>query len=567
MKKIHLIFALALLIFSFACKKEKTGPDCPLVSFQADGLSGNATLAVRLTNNTTGAVSYEWNFGDQSPVSTEKNPQHTFNTHGIFNIRLIAASADGCRDTATVMYSTLPLDVRPVACFSTKGTNGLKVPDLVKFVADCSTGALTYRWDFGDTLSNGNTATGKIAYHYFTKTGVYFVKLTAEGPAGSDDITIAVTITTNTFIKKLELSPMVTYGKYAVQKSNGNYAVYYTDDKNYWGGMELDSTGEIVNQLLPVAPCVNSAGQSWFATLQDQNNLQILDDNNAGIFVVASNWNLGVSGPNDAGTGQLLSNMSFSPGQCNQSISGADNFNYHAFYAAGANGYDGTCIYRKTQDSVVSYCLALLHLDENANPVPGSLKTVEEWTGGFFPYLIESFVPCATGGYIAVGHPGYQGIGPSYFWHISTDGAALTRTHFSPGLFKKVISLNNGKYALLVRFTSGFHDDEIWIMNDKGEELNKSTEMYLTVSDMVLSPDGNQIVVVGDGTFRILNVQTLGVISSVSYPAQPDYNWALTSIKPTADGGYILCGSQYRSNPFDYDLFVIRTDALGKIYY
>ncbi|MDF2449593.1 MAG: hypothetical protein K0R26_2097 [Bacteroidota bacterium] len=57
------------------------------------------------TNLSTGAVSYNWSFGDGG-TSTAVNPQYTYSTVGFYNIQLIATSAFGCSDTATVRVST-----------------------------------------------------------------------------------------------------------------------------------------------------------------------------------------------------------------------------------------------------------------------------------------------------------------------------------------------------------------------------------------------------------------------------------------------------------------------------
>lgn len=54
-------------------------------------------------NSSTGAVSYEWNFDDNSPVSTEENPIHTFpgDEPGTYNVLLTAYSPLGCVDTVS----------------------------------------------------------------------------------------------------------------------------------------------------------------------------------------------------------------------------------------------------------------------------------------------------------------------------------------------------------------------------------------------------------------------------------------------------------------------------------
>lgn len=53
-------------------------------------------------NRSAGAVSYEWDFGDNSGISTDEDPNHTF--PGVFaadyTVRLIATTEFGCKDTA-----------------------------------------------------------------------------------------------------------------------------------------------------------------------------------------------------------------------------------------------------------------------------------------------------------------------------------------------------------------------------------------------------------------------------------------------------------------------------------
>lgn len=54
-----------------------------------------------MSNSSTGAVSYSWNFGDGSSTSNEENPDHTFPTVPVTNylIHLTAISDHGCIDT------------------------------------------------------------------------------------------------------------------------------------------------------------------------------------------------------------------------------------------------------------------------------------------------------------------------------------------------------------------------------------------------------------------------------------------------------------------------------------
>lgn len=65
-----------------------------------DLLSYNAVA--HFNNLSIGAVGYSWNFDDGSPLSTETNPTHTFpfEKGGLYDVMLLAASPEGCIDTA-----------------------------------------------------------------------------------------------------------------------------------------------------------------------------------------------------------------------------------------------------------------------------------------------------------------------------------------------------------------------------------------------------------------------------------------------------------------------------------
>ena len=67
----------------------------PVASFTANVTEGSAPLSVAFTDTSTGATSWQWNFGDGSANSTEKNPTHTFNSTGTYNVVLTAINDDG----------------------------------------------------------------------------------------------------------------------------------------------------------------------------------------------------------------------------------------------------------------------------------------------------------------------------------------------------------------------------------------------------------------------------------------------------------------------------------------
>lgn len=85
------------------------GDPIPDASFIADPtlLNNLESGVVNFTNTTTGAVWYEWDFDDLSPISNEVNPTHEFeNSQSAgYVVQLTAYSEFGCVDSFTVVIS------------------------------------------------------------------------------------------------------------------------------------------------------------------------------------------------------------------------------------------------------------------------------------------------------------------------------------------------------------------------------------------------------------------------------------------------------------------------------
>lgn len=77
--------------------------DITVYPINADfGINFSTNQTVQLTNLSSGAIQYYWNFGDASEdsVSTESNPEHFYVNNGTFTIMLVAVNQQGCADTA-----------------------------------------------------------------------------------------------------------------------------------------------------------------------------------------------------------------------------------------------------------------------------------------------------------------------------------------------------------------------------------------------------------------------------------------------------------------------------------
>jgi PKD repeat protein len=81
----------------------------PVANFTVDLKDGCAGQNIQFTDNSTTTptiTSWQWNFGDGSPVSTQQNPTHTF-ICGIYDVTLIIA-AGTCRDTVRLSEGAIP---------------------------------------------------------------------------------------------------------------------------------------------------------------------------------------------------------------------------------------------------------------------------------------------------------------------------------------------------------------------------------------------------------------------------------------------------------------------------
>lgn len=75
-------------------------PKTPTADFSASDSSGNTSLNVTFTDNSTGMpTAWNWNFGDGTN-STKQNPEHIYSTAGNYTVTLTASNAGGA-DTKT----------------------------------------------------------------------------------------------------------------------------------------------------------------------------------------------------------------------------------------------------------------------------------------------------------------------------------------------------------------------------------------------------------------------------------------------------------------------------------
>lgn len=148
--------------------------------------SGSAPLTVQFQDDSEGAVSWLWTFGD-GVESVEENPRHTYDSPGTYRATLQITSADDATDTESL---AITVHVPPVAAFSRSPSAG-PAPLTVQFTNQ-SQGADAYSWQFGD----GETSPSRHPVHTYDRPGTFPVTLTITGPGGVDDETHSITVQT-----------------------------------------------------------------------------------------------------------------------------------------------------------------------------------------------------------------------------------------------------------------------------------------------------------------------------------------------------------------------------------
>jgi gliding motility-associated-like protein len=143
--------------------------------------------------NTSNGTSWQWDFGDGSPVSTLYEPSYVYNTPGSYTVTLIAFDPGSCNlsDTITipiVIGSGQPLDafflwnIGPDCLLPQISTTNISIGNPISYV-----------WDMGD----GTFYTDTNVVHTYAAPGFYFVELMvydASGCSTPDSVTVLVNV-------------------------------------------------------------------------------------------------------------------------------------------------------------------------------------------------------------------------------------------------------------------------------------------------------------------------------------------------------------------------------------
>ncbi|MEO0311488.1 MAG: hypothetical protein RIQ89_1145 [Bacteroidota bacterium] len=114
---------------------------------------------------------------------TLRNPSHQFNNWGTYDVRLIAFSDFGCKDTTT---ETIQIDPKPLPDFSTENVCVYDTALFSNFTTIPFGGISQYTWTFGDNQS----ANMLNPSHKYQNAGTYTISLSAISDSGCRNVLV-----------------------------------------------------------------------------------------------------------------------------------------------------------------------------------------------------------------------------------------------------------------------------------------------------------------------------------------------------------------------------------------
>jgi len=239
-------------------------PDPP-VNFVADIYEGCEPLTVHFNeiNQHTGQT-YLWDFGDPwgSTTGTGKNPVHTFENPGMYDITCTVTSLYGCTNTY-IWYEMISVWPDPLAAFYPYPQVATILEPYVYFENNSSTFYIT-NWTFGD----GDISNEIHPQHKYDSPGTYNVMLAVETEHGCVDTTWSEVVIQDviTFYAPTAFSP-------DFDQMNGLFSpVGHGIDPDHWHLMIYDRWGEKVweTYIYDVNEETGEVRHGWDGTIRNR---------------------------------------------------------------------------------------------------------------------------------------------------------------------------------------------------------------------------------------------------------------------------------------------------------
>ncbi|MEA3495495.1 MAG: PKD domain-containing protein, partial [Bacteroidota bacterium] len=146
-------------------------------------LQGNKFRFTNISTINSGSLNYKWNFGD-GDTSTQENPHHSYLNADTFNVKMLATSTFGCKDSTSKLAYVVAFPKLQTA-FDIKDSALCLKDNLFQFTnqSTIDSGSFTSFWDFGDGDTLGQTN----AQHHYQIDDTFRVKLLLTSDHGCKD--------------------------------------------------------------------------------------------------------------------------------------------------------------------------------------------------------------------------------------------------------------------------------------------------------------------------------------------------------------------------------------------
>ncbi len=543
------ILVIAFFIVLFACNDRELVPDTTssqlVASFSIENDSCTAPCEVRFLNNSLGASSFSWNFGDGNS-SELVNPEHRYESGGTFSVKLTAFSNNNIfADTTKSVFIRSASPEVVIARFTFENDSCI-APCTVSFDASNSQNADSYIWDFGD----GNTDTGSAVSHEFETSGEYSVKLIVSADSENDTSTQTILILDQPVNPAPTLRACFTIDSIS---NNGfapatvflsNCSEGATSFSWSWGDGSEASTEEAGSHTF------DQAGE-YEIKLTAQDIDRNLDDTSIVINILAPNtFEQTLGGPQREDAESLIITES------------GDYAILGNTFSQGSGGSD----------------FWLIMLNENGNVIWD--RTYGGTSGDFANDIIQT----SDGGFALLGETQSKGEGRADFWLVKTDidGNVLWDKTYGD-------SRTNAGFSLIQTFDGGFGLLGVTAQQDTGASIFdfhfiKTDHLGNTIFEriyggvesdfarsIVQTTDGGFILFgqtesrgAGQRDFWLIKTNTIGnVLWDNTYGGGQD-EFAFKLI-PLREGGFGLFGSTESQGAGNFDMYLIVTDENGNI--
>lgn len=210
-------------------------------------------------NNET--INY-WNWTTNNQNQYIENPIFSYDTNGIFQVKLIAGSTIGCKDS---LIKNIQINPKPIANFETiSDCDGSRIAFIDKSETKFPAEIIEWQWDFGDqSLSNLQHP-----QHYFDTLGTYQTILIIQTVDGCSD-TIIKPIQTN----ETQATAYFFADTFCVNSNAGLYDSSYVNNNTQISVYKWNINGEEISyQKNPNYTFTTSGNKTITLTITTDNN-------------------------------------------------------------------------------------------------------------------------------------------------------------------------------------------------------------------------------------------------------------------------------------------------------